>query len=103
MDAPVLHILIDDDGIPRTINKRVKVKMIVQRHILAKEPLESIVDHYGITLSDAYAALAYYYDNKAEIDAAFARAEALMKEFGVDGKELKAKIEQRLAQKKSEG
>lgn len=102
MDTPVLHILIDKDGIPRTINKQVKVKMIVQRHILANEALESIAEFYGITLADTYAAIAYYYDNKAEIDAAFERARVLMKENGIDGNELRAKIEARLAEKQSE-
>ena len=101
MDAPVLHILIDDTGVPRTINRRVKVKMIVQKHIFAGEALEDIADHYSVQLSDVHAALTYYYDNQEQMDAEFERSEALLKEVGVAGEELKAKILQRMAQKKA--
>jgi uncharacterized protein (DUF433 family) len=100
MDAPVLHILIDEDGIARTINRRVKVKMIVQKHIFADEALEDIADHYGIQLSDVYAALTYYYDNREQMDADFERSEALLKEVGISGEALKAKILQRMQEMK---
>jgi uncharacterized protein (DUF433 family) len=99
MDTPHLHILIDDDGIPRTIHRRVKVKMIVQRHIFANEPLTSIAEHYGLDMADVHAAMAYYYDNKEAMDADFERMEALTKQFGVSGAELEAKIRQRLKEK----
>jgi uncharacterized protein (DUF433 family) len=102
MDAPVLHILIDAEGIPRTINRRVKVKMIVQKHLFAGEPLWDIANHYGIELSDVHAALAYYYDNREQMDADFERSEALLKEVGVSGEELKAKIQQRMRKKADE-
>jgi uncharacterized protein (DUF433 family) len=102
MEVPVLHITIDDKGIPRTINRRVKVKMIVQRHIFADEPLQDIADYYGINLADAYAAMAYYYDNKATIDAQFEESERLLREHGVSGAELRAKIEARMQQKNEE-
>ncbi len=96
MHAPIVHIQLDKYGIPRMINKRVKVKMIVQRHLFAGESLTDICDHYGIELADAHAALAYYYDNQAEMDADFAEAEVLIREVGISSPELRAKIEQRL-------
>jgi len=102
MKSPVIHITIDDDGIPRTINRRVKVKMIVQRHIFADEPLQDIADFYGINLADTYAAMAYYYDNKSAIDAQFEESKRLMKKHGVSGAELRAKIEARLKQKRKD-
>jgi uncharacterized protein (DUF433 family) len=43
----------------------VKVSMIAQRHLKAGETVEAIAAQYGITLADVYAALAYYYDNRA--------------------------------------
>ena len=102
MEAPVIHITIDDDGVARTINRHVKVKMIIQRHLFADEPLQDIADYYGISLADTYAAMTYYYDNKAFIDAQFEEAEALAKEYGVSGAELKAKIQERMRQQKEE-
>ena len=102
MQAPILHILIDDKGIPRTINKGVKVSVIVQRHIFGNESLTSISQHYDLDLSDVYAAITYYYDNKAQMDDYFEKAETLVKEVGVDGHMLRAKVEARMHQKKSE-
>jgi len=60
MLTPVVHILIDEDGSARTINGRVKVKMIVQKHLLGGESVQAIADHYDIDLANVYAALAYY-------------------------------------------
>ena len=72
--------------------------MIVQRHLFADEPLQDIADYYGIELADVYAAMAYYYDNKALMDAQFKEAEDLLKQYGISGAELKAKIEARMQQ-----
>ncbi|MCK6581390.1 MAG: DUF433 domain-containing protein [Anaerolineae bacterium] len=96
MIAPVIHILIDEEGIARTINRRVKVKMIVQKHLTGGETPPAIADHYGIDLADVHGALAYYYDNKAALDAEIARDEALIQQVGVSGADLKAKIRQRM-------
>lgn len=96
MLTPVVHILIDEDGSARTINRRVKVKMIVQKHLRGGDSVQAIADHYGIDLADVHAALAYYYDNKAALDAEIARDETLLQHVGVSGEDLKAKIRQRM-------
>lgn len=36
---------------------------------LGKSPDEIVAEHAGLTLADVYAALAHYYDHRAEIDA----------------------------------
>lgn len=95
MDAPTLHVLLDENGIPRTINGRVKVMMIALKYRYG-EPIEAIAEHYDITLADVHAALAYYHDNKEAMDAETARKEALAREIGVSGEEFRAKIEQRM-------
>jgi uncharacterized protein (DUF433 family) len=96
MEIPALHIQLDEDGTPRTINGRVKVNMIAQKHLATGESVEAIADHYGITLADVHAALAYYYDNRAS----FEQHERELKPFVDDAQkysdELKAKIQQRL-------
>ena len=99
MDTPVLHIVMDDTGTPRTINGWVKVKMIVQNRIFANASLEDIADHYGIHLSDVHAAMAYYYDNQAVMDAQFEEDEELTRRYGVSGEELKARILKRMQEK----
>jgi uncharacterized protein (DUF433 family) len=102
MDISVLHIIIDEESIPRIVNRRIKVKMIAQKHVFTGESPQKIAEHYGIDLSDVYAALAYYYDNQAAMDADFERSEALLKQVGVSGEELNAKIRQRMQEKASE-
>lgn len=68
MQAPVLHIQIDDNDIPRTIDKRVKVNMIAVKHIYGVSA-DEIANHYGIDLAHIYATLAYYYDNQSHMEA----------------------------------
>ena len=101
MMTPVVHILIDENGTPRTVNQRVKVAMIVQKHLIGDASVDGIAAHYGIDLADVHAALAYYYDNKSAMDIDFARAEADVKRVGISGAELRSKVEQRLKQNKN--
>lgn len=93
--APVQHILLDDEGVPRTINRRVKVKMIAQKHLTAGESAEAIAEHYGIRLADVYAALAYYHDNRAYFDQQAREVEPLVEEAQRYTSELRSKILQR--------
>lgn len=93
--APIMLIQIDDDGHARTVNRRVKVHMIALKHRYG-ETIEAIAEHYGISLADVHAALTYYHDNKEAMDAETARKEALARELGVSGEELRMKIEQRM-------
>lgn len=57
-------------GKPRIAGHRITVKHIVSCHQRGGESPDEIVSGYpSITLSDVYAALAYYFDHKDEIDA----------------------------------
>ena len=57
-------------GKPRIAGHRITVKHIVMCHQRAGDSPDEIVSAYpSLTLSDVYAALAYYFDHKAEIDA----------------------------------
>ena len=56
---------------------RIKVQHIAVWHEqLGKSPDEIVAEHPGLTLADVYAALAYYYDHRQEIDADIGRDEA---------------------------
>jgi uncharacterized protein (DUF433 family) len=57
-------------GKPRIDGHRITVKHIVLEHQRgAMGPDEIVSAHPSLTLSDVYAALAYYFDNHAQIDA----------------------------------
>ena len=98
MDIPALHVQLDKDGTPRTINGRVKVSMISQKHLNAAESVEAIAEHYQISPSDVYAALAYYYDNQAYFEQHERELQPYIDEGQNYSDKLKANIEQRLHQ-----
>ena len=95
MQAPVIHIQLDDDGIPRTINRRVKVNMIALKFNNG-ESADTIADHYGITQADVFAALAYFHDNRAFFEERSKMTQELLNKYGVDGAALRMEIEERL-------
>lgn len=77
MQQPILHILIDDKDILRTINKRVKVNMIAVKNTY-EVTVDEIAEHYGITVADVYSALAYYHDNRDCFEQRYAETDPLL-------------------------
>lgn len=102
MQIPVIHIQLDHDGIARTINRRVKVKMIAQKKYQAEFTVDEIAEHYSITSADVYAALAYYHDNLDYFDAQTQELQPLIDEAKRYTTDLKSKIIKRMADKQAE-
>ncbi len=102
MNQPVEHIFVDEDGIARTKNMNVKVRMIAVKHLEGGQMIEEIAEHYGITRSDVYAALAYYYDNKGEYDERDREIEALLEPIKEESAERLARMRARLREKQGE-
>jgi uncharacterized protein (DUF433 family) len=73
---------------------RIRVMDVVAHHEHAGRSPAEILEHFpGVTLGDVYAALAYYHDHRAEIEADFAN-EREWAEFGkTQPSKLKAKLE----------
>ena|SRR5215468_8054332 len=57
-------------GKPRIAGHRITVQDIVVWHERMGRSADEIAAEYGLTLADVYAALAYYFDHRAEIDRA---------------------------------
>jgi len=55
-------------GEPRIAGRRLSVHWIVYEHEVEGVPVSEIAEIYDLTPVQVYAALAYYYDHKAEID-----------------------------------
>ena len=55
-------------GKPRIAGRRISVAQIVIWHEWMGQTADEIATDYSLTLADVYAALAYYYDHRAEID-----------------------------------
>ena len=72
-DALVQHIEVTSGvsgGKPHIAGHRITVQDIVIWHERIGKSADEIASEHGLTLSDIYAALAYYYDNRKEIDEA---------------------------------
>lgn len=73
------HIEIDSAvraGKPRLAGTRITVSDIVIMHLHLGQPLAAIAQTYDLPLSGVYAAMAYYYDHRPEIDQSIADEQA---------------------------
>ena len=67
---------------PRIAGHRIRVQDVVIWHEKLGMSPDEIVHHYPtITLADIYAALAYYWDHRDEIERAIAEEQSLLEEF----------------------
>ena len=65
------HIEIMSDirgGKPRLLGTRITVDDVVLMHLRLGQSLEEIAGKYGLSLAAVYAAMAYYYDHREEVD-----------------------------------
>ena len=65
-------------GKPRIAGHRITVQNIVLWHELLGRSADEIANEYDLTLADIYAALAYYYDHRAEIDKSIEGSESFV-------------------------
>src|SRR3990172_9173795 len=65
-------------GKPRIVGHRITVQDIVIWHERIGIVADEIATEHGLTLSDVFAALAYYYDHREEIDASIRGDEAFL-------------------------
>lgn len=75
------HISIDagiSGGKPHISGRRITVQNIVVWHQMLGKSADEIAIDYDLSLSDVYAALAYYFDHRAEIDEAILRDDDLI-------------------------
>ena len=65
-------------GKPRIAGRRITVQSIAIWHERMGLDADEIATEYNLTLADVYAALAYYYDHRLEIDEAIRDSEAFV-------------------------
>jgi uncharacterized protein (DUF433 family) len=65
-------------GLPRIDGTRITVNLIAREVVrLRRTPEEVLIAHPHLTLAQIHAALAYYFDHRAEVNAALAEADRL--------------------------
>ena len=65
-------------GKPRVAGHRISVQNIAIWHELMGKSADEIATEYGLTLADVYAALAYYFDHRTEIDLGIEESESFI-------------------------
>lgn len=61
-----------------------KAHIVAQMHIHGDISIENVAEHYGISLADVYASIAYYYDNQEMIEDTHAEKVNTAKQIGKD-------------------
>jgi len=68
-------------GKPHISGHRITVQDVVIWHELMGKSADEIANEYDLTLADIYAALAYYFDHRDEVDRIIKENEAFIKEL----------------------
>ena len=69
-------------GKPHIAGRRVAVHDVVIAHLQLGAPITEVAANYDLSLAEVYAALAYYYDHKDEIDAAIDELDQAIEQYG---------------------
>lgn len=48
-----------------------KAELVARMHVDGSRSIDYVMDHYGLTRAQVHAALAYYYENQATLDAVY--------------------------------
>ncbi len=87
-------------GKPRIAGHRITVQNIAVWHERLGKSADEIASEYDLTLADVYAALAYYFDHRAEIDRSIAEGEAFVEALR---ERIPSKVRQKLQERKGDG
>jgi uncharacterized protein (DUF433 family) len=74
--------------------EHLKAELVARMHVSGGASIDYVMDHYGLTRAQVHAALAYYYENQSELDAAYEQSWAESK--GISAADLRAEIERRM-------
>lgn len=72
-------------GKPRLAGRRITVQHIAIQHERLGLSVDEIASEYDLELADVYAALAYYHDHRAEVDAAIRADDELVRALQHEG------------------
>ncbi len=87
-------------GKPRIAGRRITVQNVAIWHERMGKSADEIATEHDLTLADVYAALAYYFDHRAEIDESIREGEALAEALR---ERTPSKLSQKLAAREPRG
>ncbi len=80
-------------GKPRIAGRRITVRNIAIWHEWMGQSADEIASEYDLTLAEIYAAIAYYYDHRSEMDEAIEEGEAFVEALR---RQIPSKVAQKL-------
>jgi len=84
-------------GKPRIAGRRITVQNIAIWHEWMGRSADEIASEYDLTLADVYAALAYYYDHRPEIEQAIKESESFVEALR---QQIPSKVAQKLYERR---
>ena len=87
-------------GKPRIAGHRITVENIVIWHERMGKSADEIATEYDLTLADVYAALAYYFDHRTEIDQSLEESRTFVKTLR---QQTSSKLSEKLQEQKQHG
>jgi uncharacterized protein (DUF433 family) len=76
----IKHIEIRDGQAVIKGRGHLKAKMVARKHLWESYSIAEVMEHYDITASEVYSAIAFYLDNQQELDAEYEEAIRLAEE-----------------------
>jgi uncharacterized protein (DUF433 family) len=64
----ITHLFIQDDQAYIVGRGHLKAEMVARMYVDGDYRIEDVMEHYQLSAAAVYAALSYYYDNRAELD-----------------------------------
>ena len=88
----ISHIVMKDGQARIEGKEHLKAEMVARMVVDGDYSVEDVAAHYALTAAEVHAAIAYYYDNRAELDAAYERVMAEIHENAMTLEVFKARI-----------
>lgn len=89
----VINHIIIKDGVARIRDKEhLKAELVARLYVDGEQSIVAVMEHYGLSEAEVHSALAYYYDNRAALDAQYAVGWAEIRENALNLETFKAKL-----------
>jgi uncharacterized protein (DUF433 family) len=75
METVVKTYIVMRDGEARIAgNEHLKAEYVARRYVNGGDPVEKVMEHYGLSRAEVHAALAYFYENQETLDLEYQEA-----------------------------
>ena len=88
----VNHIVMKDGQAWIEGKEHLKAEMVARMYVDGDHSIDAVMAHYGLSAAEVHAALAYYYDNRTELDSDQQRVLTEIRENAMTLEKFKAKV-----------